>query len=74
MCAQGYVRLQNVFSPPLLDELAGVVTQAVAQQDDGQSLEDDDDYARAFKQVARRPAAPSVQQRWPHSQPAACRS
>ena len=48
---QGYVRLHNVFSPQLLEAFAAVVTEAVAQVQDGVSLEDDDDYARAFKQA-----------------------
>ena len=49
--AQGFVRLHGVFSPPLLEEFDRVVTEAVAQVSDGVSLEDDDDYACAFKQV-----------------------
>lgn len=46
----GYVRLQNVFSADLLITFGELVTASVRAAN-VQSLEDDDDYAKAFTQV-----------------------
>lgn len=46
----GFVRLQNVFSPELLSTFSELITAAVRAAN-VKSLEDDDDYAKAFTQV-----------------------
>ncbi|KAK9810683.1 hypothetical protein WJX73_010597 [Symbiochloris irregularis] len=46
----GYVRLQNVFSGRLLQTFSKLITDAVRAAN-VRSLEDDDDYAKAFTQV-----------------------
>ena len=46
----GYVRLHNVFTAPLLEEYSHIISQAV-QAADQTPLETDDDYAKAFTQI-----------------------
>ena len=46
----GYIRLHNVFTAPLLEEYSHIISQAV-QAADQTPLESDDDYAKAFTQI-----------------------
>ena len=46
----GYVRLHNIFTAPLLEEYSHIISHAV-QAADQTPLETDDDYAKAFTQI-----------------------